>query len=208
MSDFKPVLLNFPDQFESERLLIRAPRAGDGKAINEAIIESFNELNIWMPWAREKPTLQDSEEACRRSAARFIAREDLQLLLFSKSTGELVGSSGLHRFDWSVPKFEIGYWCRTSQTGKGYISEAVSRIARFAFDHLKAERIEIHCDSGNYRSSKIPERLGFQLEGILRNHARDPRGALRDTRVYSIVSANQLTDNQKACEKLAPGNSD
>jgi hypothetical protein len=43
------ILKDFPDHFESERLLIRAPRFGDGAQVNQAILESFTELNRWMP---------------------------------------------------------------------------------------------------------------------------------------------------------------
>ncbi len=185
-------------QFESERLFIRAPQQGDGARVNEAILESFEELNRWMPWAKEKPTPADSEEQCRISQAKFIAREDLQLLIFHKSSGDFIGASGLHRFDWSVPRFEIGYWCRTKRTGSGFISEAVARIARFAFEELRAKRVEIYCDSKNTRSLSVPERLGFHLDGVLRNHCRDPHGDLRDTRVYSIISLADLKDNKEA----------
>lgn len=52
-----PILLDFPDSLESERLIIRCPRAGDGAMINAAIVESFAELTRWMPWARTLPTV-------------------------------------------------------------------------------------------------------------------------------------------------------
>lgn len=160
--------------------------------MNEAIHESFEELTFWMPWASKRPTIEESEERCQESVEKFKTREDLQLLLFLKSTGEFVGSSGLLRPDWSVPRFEIGYWCRTAHTGQGLISEAVIRIVHFAFESLHAKRVEICCDSKNVKSYKVPERLGFQLEGILRNHRRDSCGELSDTRVYSIVSLDEL----------------
>ena len=92
------------------------------------------------------------------------------LLLFLKGTGTLVGSSGLHRIDWEVPKFEIGYWCRTGFTGRGYVTEAVRGISAFAFDVLGARRVEIRCDSRNLPSARGAERAGFRLEGELRNN--------------------------------------
>ena len=96
----RQILRDFPESFESRRLEIRAPRFGDGHDINAAIVDSFDELHMWMPWARELPTLEQSEEHCRLSRSRFLSREDLQLLLFLKETGTLIGSSGLHRIDW------------------------------------------------------------------------------------------------------------
>ncbi|MNW43820.1 hypothetical protein D3C74_210310 [compost metagenome] len=46
-----PILLSFPDQFQTERLTIRAPQWGDGAAVNEAMRESANELRPWLPFA-------------------------------------------------------------------------------------------------------------------------------------------------------------
>src|SRR5215475_8757445 len=74
-----------PDQFETERLIIRAPQPGDGKAINDAIRESLDDLRPWMPWARIVPSVAESETFAREAALRFRNREDLPLHLFRKS---------------------------------------------------------------------------------------------------------------------------
>ena len=113
------------------------------------------------------------------------------LLLFLKGTDTLVGSSGLHRINWQVPKFEIGYWVRRRFQGKGYISEAVVGITQFAFDVLGARRVEIRVDDRNKRSWRIPERLGFSLEAILQNDERDVDGNLRNTRIYARVKMDR-----------------
>jgi RimJ/RimL family protein N-acetyltransferase len=188
----EPILLDVPEQIDTERLLIRPPRLGDGAAVNVAVRESFNELQPWMPWAQEIPSVEQSEIFARESAARFARREDLPMLLFERSSGELLGASGLHRIDWSVPAFEVGYWCRTSRTGRGYISEAVRGICKMAFTSLSARRFEARMDDTNERSWRIAERLGFTLEGILRQDTRAPSGELRDTRVYSIIALGEL----------------
>jgi hypothetical protein len=54
-----PILLPIPESFESNRLIIRAPLWEDGKMVNEAIKESINELQPWMPWAQQIPTLEE-----------------------------------------------------------------------------------------------------------------------------------------------------
>jgi RimJ/RimL family protein N-acetyltransferase len=182
-----PVLLEIPERFESERLLIRAPEWGDGAVVNEAVRESIKELRPWMPWAHHIPTVEESEAEIRKSRIQFLERKDLRLLFFLKNTGQLAGSSGLHRIDWQARKFEIGYWVRTSFEKQGYVTEAVKAITNFAITVLQANRIEIRCDSRNTRSAKVAERSGFTLEGILRNDKCDVNGALRDTMVFSKV---------------------
>jgi RimJ/RimL family protein N-acetyltransferase len=182
-----PILLNLPDQIETERLDMRAPRAGDAPLIHAAIQESLAHLQPWMPWARADETVDDLETHLRMMAARFITREDLPLMLWRKSDGLYVGGSGLHRMDWSVPCFEIGYWVRASLEGQGYITEAVNGITQFAFDMLAAERLEIRCDTRNLRSAAVARRAGYRLDGTLRKDSRDPKGDLRDTFVFSKI---------------------
>jgi RimJ/RimL family protein N-acetyltransferase len=182
-----PILLDFPDLFESERLLIRAPRPGDGQAVNEAIHESHEHLKPWMPWAQSLQPLEETEENMRRAAARFMLREELWLNLYRKRDGLYVGGSGLHRIDWSLPKFEIGYWVRASLEGQGYITEAVKRITRFAFETLKAERVEIRCDAHNERSAAVARRCGYAQEARLRHDDWGMDGSLRDTLIFSML---------------------
>lgn len=183
----EPIMLDMPESFESSRLLIRAPRWNDGAIVYEAVKESIRELRPWMPWAKRLPTPEEAEISIRRSRLQFLDRSDLRLLLLMKDTGDLVGSSGLHRIDWQARKFEIGYWVRTSCSGQGYITEAVDAITAFAARELQAGRIEIRCDSRNVRSAKVAERLGFSLEGVLRNERCDVDGILRDTMVFSKI---------------------
>jgi ribosomal-protein-serine acetyltransferase len=192
MSIGDPMLLDLPAQIVTERLSIVPPSPGDGTMLNRAITESFAELQQWMPWAARLPSVEESERYVRDAAANYLRRADLPLFLRERVSGEFIGASGLHRIDWSVPRFEIGYWCRTSRVGRGYITEAVVAITRFAFDVLHAERVEIRTDTANTRSWRIAERLGFKLEGVLRRDTRTPQGELRDTRVYALTERGAM----------------
>jgi len=191
-SSMNPILLDFPDTFESERLTIRAPRPADAPQIVEAVIESLNELRPWMPWAKEAPTLDHAIERLRQAAAKWITREDLLLHLFLKGTDTWVGGSGLHRINWESRKFEIGYWVRTKFAGRGFVTEAVHAITAFAFTQLKANRVEIRCDAKNTRSAAVAKRCGFLLEGVLRHDSLGVDGDLRDTLLFSKISPDEF----------------
>ena len=185
-----PILKDFPERFETERLLIRSPMPGDGPGLHSAVRESLDELLPWMPWTKEHGTVDDSEASARRARVRFLERTELRMHLFLRETGTLIGSSGLHRIDWSVPKFEIGYWCRTPFAGRGYTTEAVRGISAFAFDTLDAKRVEIRCDPLNRPSARVAERAGFRLEGELRSEAVGTDGTPRNTLVFSMIRAD------------------
>ena len=186
-----PVPAVLPETFTTDRLLIRCPRPGDAGEVNSAIIESLPRLRPWFPWAQTAPSLSHTRAGLTLAQQKYRDRSDLRLLVFLRSSGVFVASSGLHRPDWSVPRFEIGYWARTGQEGQGYITEAVRGIAGFALDTLRANRLEIRCDARNARSIAVAERCGFVQEARLRHETRDVAGELRDTLIFARFPAHE-----------------
>ena len=108
----KPILLDFPHEFTTERLRVRCPLPGDGAMVNEAIRESQDELKVWEAYFVNLPSVEESEERARRAHAKFLLREDLRLYMFRKSSGRFVGSAGLHRINW-----DVGRGCRSAWAG-------------------------------------------------------------------------------------------
>lgn len=186
-----PLLATFPDAIETERVIVRSARPGDGVIFNRAVHESLVELRPWLAWVRVPPSLEDSEASCCRAHEKFIAREDMMAFIFSKEDGELIGGSGLHDMDWSLRSFEVGYWGRTGYTGRGLVTEGVRALADFALGDLAARRVFLTTDDANVKSWHLAERAGFELEGILRNERLDLDGRPRDTRVYARVPARR-----------------
>ena len=176
---------SFPDQLETDRLIIRPVALDDGLMINQAVRESFAELHQWMPWAKTLPTIKDSVGVCQMLRVDWLLRKELMTLFIHKQTGELIGCGGFHHFDWDVPTGETGYWCRTKFVGQGFITEAVCALAEFALNTWKFRRVSLRCDERNLRSIRVAERAGFKLEGALRNDAVAPDGTVRTTLVYS-----------------------
>lgn len=183
-----PILKDFPHEFITERLCIRMPLPGDGEVVFQAIQASKSELKKWLPFAQNDQTLEEVEVNIREAHLNFLKRKDLRLFIFHRETGKFIGSSGLHEIDWEVPKFEIGYWIDSRESGNGFITEAVKGITDFAITKLGARRIEIKCDTKNAKSRAVPERLGFTLEGIHYNDSVELGGdELRDTCIYAKV---------------------
>jgi RimJ/RimL family protein N-acetyltransferase len=185
-----------PERLETERLILRLPEPADAEALNAAIRASHPELKVWMDWAVEPQTLEETRAYIRTSAEAMEAGTAANLLMVDRDSGEIVGSGGYPRLDWSVPSFEIGYWCRTDRVGRGLVSEATRALAEHAFSKLGAVRVELRMDDTNARSWRVAERLGFTLEGVLRNDSRSPDKSLRDTRIYSAVCSADLKDLQ------------
>ena len=175
---------------ETARLVLRPPQDGDGEALLGAVTESMPELRQFLanlPWVAADQTLELSETYCRTGQSSFLARKDLPFLMFEKSSGQLLGGTGLHRTVWETPRTEVGYWCRTSRCGNGFVAEAVAALTDYAFRYVRAVRVELITDTENAPSRRVAERCGFALEGTLFNERRAPDGSLRNTCVYARV---------------------
>lgn len=195
----KPILLDLPMPITTPRLIIRPPQIGDGIAVNEAILESFDVLHTFMDWAKEKPSVEESEELVRLSAANWILKKSeepwLQLFIFDKATNQFIGGTSFYNTQWEVPSVETGYWIRSSRAHQGLMTEAINAITQYAFKQLNVKRIAMTCDIDNIRSKKIPERLGYSLEATLKAHRRKPvTNEISDTLVYARYDLLKLPD--------------
>jgi RimJ/RimL family protein N-acetyltransferase len=179
---------------ETKRLVLRQPSPDFAEAIQEAIEETFEDLHPWMPWAREMQSLEETREFLRSAEAKFIKGEDFVVSAFLSQTGKFVLSTGLHPRNWSVPKFEIGYWCRKSVQGKGLATEAVQALTTIAFEEMEAKRVEIRSDARNLPSRRVAERAGYRLEAELRSDDRANDGSLRDTVIYVMFADEYKPD--------------
>ena len=168
-----PLLLEIPEEMLSERLTLRMPRVGHQQQVFESIHASLPELERWLRFAQTPPTLEDCEARLRQNQARFLLRETLNCELFLRSSDEFIGRAGFVGVNWTLRKFEVGYWLDSRFIGQGLMLEAVKTLTQMAFDTLEAQRVEIFCDVPNTGSRRVAEKAGFTLEGILKNNALD-----------------------------------
>ncbi len=187
----KPLLLDCPFPLKTERLVIRPLMPGDGKQLNEAVVESFAVFNKWLPWAKTIPTLEESEEVARLFYADFLLRKAFHLAVFHGD--RLVAMCGFHGIKWEIPSAEIGYWCRVSEQSKGYVTQATQALTLYGFKQLGLKRIAILCEEENVPSQKVAERLGFVLESKAQGVLINLRGeGLVHSRCYVRFDSQEL----------------
>ncbi len=182
-----PPLVAIPTALSGPRVLLRPYLPRDAAAFLEAIEESRAHLEPWLPWVQSVRSLADARADLAKVRSRWRARVDLAMGIFHRETGRLLGGSGLHRIDWTMRMFEIGYWIRAAEEGRGYVTEAVQLLTRLAFEGLQAARVEIRMDPRNVRSRRVASRLGFVLEGTLRRCAAGPAGRPADRHVFALI---------------------
>jgi ribosomal-protein-serine acetyltransferase len=184
-------LLPIPLVLEGERVIVRNYRDEDAQPLFDAIEESRGPLRRWMPWVGEVKAVEDRLVYVRKMQARFLTQsEDFAYGIFEKSSGRYLGGTGLHRINWGVPSFEIGYWLRASAHGNGFCTEAARLLTVAAFETLGAARVEVRCDGGNEKSVNVPRRLGFNHEATMVCERRNSEGELSDALIFALTWAD------------------
>ncbi|MEU0788077.1 GNAT family protein [Streptomyces sp. NPDC006173] len=157
-----------PVTLKTERLVLRAFVASDADAVYAACQDA--DIQHYTP-APTPYRRADAENYVEVIAARGWAEDRDHILgAFRADNGALVGSFCLTRLFEGV--YELGYWADKEQRGKGYALEAARALCDWGFDALDAHRLEWWAMVGNVPSRALAERLGFVVEGTLRNRSK------------------------------------
>ncbi len=110
------------------------------------------------------------------------------------ASGRVVGMTTYMNVDATHRRVEIGstWYARSAQRG-ALNTQCKRLLLAHAFDTLSCIAVEFRTHRLNTQSRRAIERLGAQLDGILRAHQVSPNGTLRDTAVYSITAAEWPT---------------
>ena len=180
-----PLMLEMPESIETERLILRLPRAGDGAMVHTSVRASIEQLKPWLPWATDSYSIDDGELWCRRMFISFHSRKDATYLILDRTSGSHLGNVSANNLDHQVRRCEIGYWMRTDQAGRGYMTEAVNALTAMLVKSLQMHRIQIRCDPRNLASAAVARKCGYEFEGTVRGDGIDSAGAFRDSLVFS-----------------------
>jgi len=102
------------------------------------------------------------------------------------SDDKYFGGCGLTHINQRHSFANLAYWVRSSATGRGAATSATRLLARFAFEEVGLQRVEIVVAVGNEASARVAEKAGALLEGTLRNRIR-LHDKMYDAFMYSLV---------------------
>ncbi|MEX0799345.1 MAG: GNAT family protein [Bacteriovoracaceae bacterium] len=137
-----------------------------GKAVFELVDKNRDHLRQWLPWVDSTKKEEDSLAFIESTLQQFERNKSLQCGIWFK--GELAGIVGQHRVDWPNKWSSLGYWLAQEFEGKGIMTKACKGMIHHSFEAQKLNRVEIAVAVDNNKSRAVPERLGFKMEGTLR----------------------------------------
>ncbi len=169
------------------RLVPLAPEHAAG------LVEAVRDGELWKLWYTSIPAPDNmAAEIARRLALRAAG----SMLPFTvlDATGRIVGMTTYMNIDAVHHRVEIGStWYAAGSQRSALNTQCKRLLLAHAFDALDCIAVEFRTHRFNSQSRRAIERLGAQLDGMLRSHQRAADGTLRDTAVYSITAAEWPT---------------
>lgn len=168
MNLIEPTKHEISCEFETQRLLVRRYKPTDVAALYEAAKESVADMNPFLPWCHADYSISEAEQWIALTTDSWGVNNHFGFVIEEKSSQRFVGGIGVNAID-SHPMVNLGYWLRSSATGKGYASEAAKGMIKWSFEELKTQRIEIILSVKNASSKKVAESTGANFEATLAN---------------------------------------
>lgn len=159
-------MLDVPNYRVTDEIELHPVELAHAEARFQLVNANRQHLRQWMAWVDGVRDVADAEAVIQQNMEQRQNDVAYQLGIWSK--GRLCGAIGLHAIDWSNRLVSLGYWLDAAHQGRGIMTASCRAVVDHAFNELQLHRVIIRCAVDNRRSRAIPERLGFELEGILR----------------------------------------
>lgn len=167
-------------------LWLREVHPNDTNELYSLINENRSHIGKWLPWVSRTTSVEDIENFIR--SAQNQIRNGQGPTCCVSSSAEIVGICGLKPIDLTDRFAELGYWLAEPATGQGVMTQCARALIEYSFEELDLNRIEIRAAEKNDSSRAIAERLGFTLEGILRE-IELLNGCFVNHAIYSMLKA-------------------
>jgi ribosomal-protein-serine acetyltransferase len=147
-------------------------------------------LRQWLPWVDRTRAVADTRKFAEAAQSDFAHHVSWHSTIWFQ--GRLAGTVGFHSFDWANRSTSMGYWLAEALQGRGIVTRSCRALLHRAFQDLRLHRVEIRCAEENLRSRAVPERLGFQTDGLLRD------AQLLNGRFVNLVVYSRLAGKEQA----------
>lgn len=163
--------MELAEQIESDTIILRVPRPGDGEILYEALSDVLEKLksrpNSWT-WANDPQSPEASEQYCQVNYEFWKnTGNKWPLLIIEKQSGKVAGVFEFYRRDWG---WEVGAWSRPVRmidtaardvvSIHGLMTEAGLAIRKYFIKHDPTTVVVMGIESSNKAAIRLVERIG------------------------------------------------
>lgn len=178
-------------ELETRRFRLRKIESGD----IETLHSYWSDDIVTEYMATSFKTLEESQEMVDILNSLPETNEGMRWAIVDKQSGVVLGSCGYHNVQADHKRAEIGYELGRKYWGQGIMQEVLRVVLEHCFDSLGFNRIEAFVTVGNHRSVHTLEKLGFKVEGVLREYEFN-KGGFQDQMVLSLLHKEWQSSRQ------------
>ena len=176
---FQPI-----ESVSSPRLTLRAVAEGDLPDLLE--INGDPEVTKFLPYATWQ-SLEDGAAWLKRMEALGATGTGQQLVAARTGDDKVIGTVLLFKFDEGSARVELGYVLGRQYWKQGLMREALEAVCGHAFSAMGIRRMEAEVNPMNHGSNGLLQRVGFTLEGTMRQRWV-AKGVAYDTNFYGYLA--------------------
>jgi RimJ/RimL family protein N-acetyltransferase len=172
---------------EGDRFRLRPITDADAGRVAEAVSDPLTRR--WLPQLPSPYRLDDARTWIATLPDTAASGEAVTWAIADPVSDTLVGNVSLFRLT-ATSGNEVGYWMHPDARGKGLMSAAVRRAARYGFDELGCRRLYLRAATGNTASQRVAERAGFSHTGIDRSASVSRDGSVEDVLIFDLLATD------------------
>ncbi len=159
--------MNILHQMPGEKICFKALDISDVQEIHN--FASDKEVSRFIGW-RLMNNLSETWQHVEDMLKRESAGTHYYASVVDKTSNAIIGTAMIFNFDKEARHAEIGYVLDKAFWGRGYGTEVVELLKKFAFDALELHKLHARVVEANTGSYRILEKNGFVLEGCLKDY--------------------------------------
>ncbi len=167
-----------------DKLSLQLLTQNDAEELFNLIDQNRSYLQQWMVWPPATKSADDTKKFIKTCLVGLA--ENTEMACGIKYDGQLIGVITYNVMDDQLKKVIIGYWISAEYQGRGIVTKSCRCLIDYAFTTLAMQKIEIRTASENLASQNICKRLGFKLEGSIRN-SENLHGNIVSHHIYGLM---------------------
>ena len=167
--------------FEGRLVRLRAPEESDADALNTDFGDPDVLAGISFAFPQATAGFREFVRSARGSESQIV-------FTIETLDGEPLGTCDLRDIEPRARSAKVGIWIRKADWGKGYGTDAMRTLCRFAFRQANLQRIELLVYETNPAAIRSYEKVGFRREGTLR------RAQFQSARYVDVFVMGLLAD--------------
>ena len=156
----------------------------------DGLVAAAGDGRLWELWFTSVPEPAQAASYIADALEGHRAGHMLPWAVRDLATGMIAGSTRFHDIAAPIDRVEIGYTWYGGRWQRTHVNTACKLLLlTHAFEELGCKVVGFRTDNFNFASQRAIEALGARKDGVVRHHHARRDGTVRDSVIYSILSA-------------------